>query len=132
MNTKDKLMEKIEDKVCEHCGFSINLQPPRQTNCNHAYYPEACDICKEKSKKQTDNLRTQIEEMCVNNSINPIESGNIVDDIIALLTSEVEKERERLLGAVDVFIKPFLFDEKDDMAWKKQRKALSDMGGGKI
>lgn len=52
-----------------------------------------------------------------------------IEEIEALLTSEVEKERERLLGAVDVFIKPFLFDEKDDMAWKKQRKALSDIGG---
>ena len=30
---------------CDHCGWDISIQPPKESGCNHVHYPEACRIC---------------------------------------------------------------------------------------
>ena len=30
---------------CDHCGWDISIQPPKESGCNHVHYPEACIIC---------------------------------------------------------------------------------------
>lgn len=37
----------LRKDVCNHCGVSIYYQPPKETECNHVYYPEACQHCSE-------------------------------------------------------------------------------------
>lgn len=34
-----------EMPICNHCNVSIHIQPPRESGCNHAHYPEACERC---------------------------------------------------------------------------------------
>jgi len=36
--------------ICLHCGWDIQIQTPRDTGCNHAHHPEACDVCQAKAE----------------------------------------------------------------------------------
>ena len=46
---------------CEHCGVDTFTQPPRESGCNHAHYPEACDIC---TKRIQDNCEHRYITYC--------------------------------------------------------------------
>lgn len=38
--------------VCLHCGVDVRIQPPKESGCNHAHYPEACRECSDKAAYQ--------------------------------------------------------------------------------
>lgn len=45
MKNFDNVNEGEISVVCNHCGYDIRIQPPKNTGCNHVYYPEHCITC---------------------------------------------------------------------------------------
>lgn len=52
-----------ESRMCLHCGVSNFIQPPFDSGCNHAYYPEACDVCSKKSTTWKDYMHRMIQAL---------------------------------------------------------------------
>lgn len=40
-------------EICKHCGMSIDIRNP-SGYCDHLYYPDNCDICRERLKGLSD------------------------------------------------------------------------------
>lgn len=45
------------ERFCNHCGISVDIQPSRESGCNHVHYPESCDICLKNSKTWKEQAR---------------------------------------------------------------------------
>jgi hypothetical protein len=41
----DKREHEWGKRICLHCGVDTAYQPPKESGCNHAHYPEACSVC---------------------------------------------------------------------------------------
>jgi len=44
---------KRDPNICEHCGGEIAIRNPKGY-CDHLYYPENCEVCKDKHKPKRD------------------------------------------------------------------------------
>lgn len=42
--------EEWGERICNHCGTPCDIQPKKETECNHAHYPEACRVCFSKTQ----------------------------------------------------------------------------------
>ncbi len=36
-------------RICLHCNTDVEYQPKMESGCNHAHYPEACEVCSAKT-----------------------------------------------------------------------------------
>lgn len=55
----------LKKRICLHCGIDIQYQPPKSSGCNHAHYPEACDICSKKASYQTTVTSYDIDKVSI-------------------------------------------------------------------
>lgn len=46
--------EENTAKICPHCGIDKEIQPSRESGCNHVHYPEFCEICSERENPKAD------------------------------------------------------------------------------
>lgn len=58
------MSDHLDDYRCKHCGYDISVEPPRDTNCSHIYYPESCAVCKPKKNEIVVN-GDQLHELLV-------------------------------------------------------------------
>lgn len=47
---------------CQHCGYDTCIQPPKETGCNHVYYPEACEVCDDREELKRENITISKKE----------------------------------------------------------------------
>lgn len=58
---KTKTGREYGTRYCLHCNYPTNIMPPYKLGCNHAHFPEACDICRAK----TVNWKDCLQEMAI-------------------------------------------------------------------
>lgn len=47
--TTTKTGKEYGERFCLHCSISTQIQPPKETGCNHIHYPEYCTVCEKKN-----------------------------------------------------------------------------------
>lgn len=72
---------KIElgQPICLHCGTHTGYQPERESGCNHAHYPEACEVCSKKSITWQDQWHSFIDHLAEGKDIESF-FNNLLDN----------------------------------------------------
>lgn len=58
-----------KENNCLHCGVKSDIQPPRESGCNHVHYPEACEVCRKHCLDWRDNMHAMIDALAEGKSI---------------------------------------------------------------
>jgi len=113
--------------ICEHCGFDTATRNP-SGYCDHLYYPDCCDICKERLKKAITcpgcaSLKAEVEKLrCLspeellrqNDGSFPVGNGC---ELVELGTMQRVKELKAQIRTQEVVLKAHReYDEKQNSA----------------
>ena len=61
--------EPQENGVCKHCSVKTTIQPPYESGCNHAHYPEDCIICYENTENWKEKWHSLIDALSEGRSV---------------------------------------------------------------
>ena len=54
---------------CLQCGTDKDIQPSKESGCNHVHYPEFCEVCCDKVASYSDRMHYMIDALAEGKSI---------------------------------------------------------------